>query len=53
MTWNKYFHENPQQNGIRDVEFAKNAFVDFIVVGRPIYKSDNPASVVEKILEKL
>jgi len=26
--------------------------VDFIVVGRPIYKSQNPAEVVERILEK-
>jgi len=27
--------------------------VDFIVVGRPIYKATNPNEVVEKILEKL
>jgi len=27
--------------------------VDFIVVGRPIYKAENPALVVERILEKL
>lgn len=41
------------QKRVADVEFAQNAFVDFIVVGRPIYNSQNPALVVEKILEKL
>jgi len=39
------------QKRVADIEFAKNAKVDFIVVGRPIYKSDNPAGVVEKILK--
>ena len=39
------------QKRVADIEFAKNAKVDFIVVGRPIYKSDNPAEVVEKILK--
>jgi len=41
------------QKRVADIEFAHNAFVDFIVVGRPIYKSENPAEVVNKILEKL
>lgn len=41
------------QKRVADVEFAKNALVDFIVVGRPIYKSDDPALVVKNILEKL
>ncbi len=41
------------QKRVADVEFAKNALVDFIVVGRPIYKSEDPASVVKNILEKL
>ncbi len=41
------------QQRVADVAFAKNADVDFIVVGRPIYKSENPALVVEKILEQL
>ncbi|OHE09160.1 MAG: orotidine 5'-phosphate decarboxylase [Sulfurimonas sp. RIFOXYD12_FULL_33_39] len=40
------------QQRVADVEFAKNAQVDFIVVGRPIYKSNNPALVVEKILQQ-
>ncbi|QOY54032.1 orotidine-5'-phosphate decarboxylase [Candidatus Sulfurimonas marisnigri] len=41
------------QKRVADVEFAQNAHVDFIVVGRPIYRAQNPATVVEKILEKL
>jgi len=41
------------QKRVADVEFAQNALVDFIVVGRPIYKSDDPAQVVKKILEKI
>ncbi len=41
------------QKRVADIEFAQNALVDFIVVGRPIYKSDNPAQVVKKILEKI
>lgn len=41
------------QKRVADVEFAQNALVDFIVVGRPIYKSEDPALVVKKILEKI
>ena len=41
------------QKRVADVAFAKSAQVDFIVVGRPIYKSDNPAEVVKKILEQI
>ena len=41
------------QKRVADIAFAKNANVDFIVVGRPIYKADDPAEVVEKILQKL
>ena len=41
------------QQRVADVAFAKSAKVDFIVVGRPIYKSENPAEVVKKILEKI
>ena len=40
------------QKRVADVKFAKEEMVDFIVVGRPIYKSDNPAEVVEKILAR-
>jgi len=41
------------QQRVADVAYAKSADVDFIVVGRPIYKSDNPALVVAKILQTL
>lgn len=41
------------QKRVADIAFAQNALVDFIVVGRPIYKSENPAGVVEKILQKI
>ncbi|PHS56065.1 MAG: orotidine-5'-phosphate decarboxylase [Sulfurimonas sp.] len=41
------------QKRVADISFAKEAKVDFIVVGRPIYKSDNPAEVVKNILDKL
>lgn len=41
------------QKRVADVAFAKNAEVDFIVVGRPIYQSSNPGEVVQKILQQL
>lgn len=41
------------QKRVADVEFAKNAHVNFIVVGRPIYTSEDPALVVKKILERI
>lgn len=41
------------QQRVADIAFAKSAKVDFIVVGRPIYKSQNPAEIVRKILEKI
>lgn len=41
------------QQRVADVEFAKKAHVDFIVVGRPIYKSENPALIVERILQNI
>ena len=41
------------QKRVADIEFAKKAKVDFIVVGRPIYKADNPKEVVKKILKEL
>jgi len=39
------------QKRVADVAYAKEALVDFIVVGRPIYQAQNPAQVVEKILQ--
>lgn len=41
------------QQRVSTVESAHAQKVDFIVVGRPIYKSNDPAAVVEKILRKL
>ncbi|MDA3946912.1 MAG: orotidine-5'-phosphate decarboxylase [Helicobacteraceae bacterium] len=41
------------QQRVATVELAQKEHVDFIVVGRPIYKSEDPAAVVEKIIEKL
>ena len=38
------------QKRVADVAYAKEALVDFIVVGRPIYQAENPAAVVSKIL---
>ena len=39
------------QKRVADVAFAKEALVDFIVVGRPIYQAENPCEVVKRILE--
>lgn len=36
------------QKRVADINLATKELVDFIVVGRPIYKSDNPEEVVEK-----
>lgn len=41
------------QKRVADINTAKEELVDFIVVGRPIYKTQDPASVVEKILCKI
>ena len=41
------------QKRVADINLAQKELVDFIVVGRPIYKSDNPAQVVEKILKNI
>jgi len=41
------------QKRVADIPFSKENLVDFIVVGRPIYKADNPKEVVEKILQNI
>lgn len=41
------------QKRVADIPFAKENKVDFIVVGRPIYKATNPKEVVEKILANI
>jgi orotidine-5'-phosphate decarboxylase len=45
--------DSGDQKRVADINFAKNAKVDFIVVGRPIYKAENPKEVVKKIIQKL
>jgi len=41
------------QQRVATIEVAHEALVDFIVVGRPIYQSEDPATVVAKIVSKL
>lgn len=41
------------QKRVADIKTAHEQKVDFIVVGRPIYKAEDPAAVVEKILSQL
>ncbi len=41
------------QKRVADIPFAKENLVDFIVVGRPIYKASNPKEVVNKILDNI
>ena len=41
------------QKRVADINEAKKQNIDFIVVGRPIYKSEDPKSVVEKILQNI
>jgi len=41
------------QQRVATVETAHAEKADFIVVGRPIYRAEDPAGVVEKILERL
>lgn len=41
------------QKRVADINFAKENNINFIVVGRPIYKAENPKEVVKKILENI
>ncbi len=41
------------QQRVATVETAQSEKVDFIVVGRPIYRAEDPAAVVAKILARL
>ncbi|XOB61401.1 orotidine-5'-phosphate decarboxylase [Campylobacterota bacterium DY0563] len=45
--------DSGDQKRVADIPFAKENKVDFIVVGRPIYKASNPTEVVEKILDNI
>ncbi|WP_228286269.1 orotidine-5'-phosphate decarboxylase [Arcobacter vandammei] len=48
------FGEDSQdQKRVADINFSKENSVDFIVVGRPIYKNSDPKAVVERILENI
>ncbi|AXH10277.1 orotidine-5'-phosphate decarboxylase [Malaciobacter halophilus] len=42
--------DSADQKRVADINYAKEELVDFIVVGRPIYKADEPNKVVSKIL---
>jgi len=45
--------DSGDQKRAADIKQAKENLVDFIVVGRPIYKSETPKEVVEKILKEI
>jgi len=45
--------DSGDQKRVADIKLAKKEMVDFIVVGRPIYKDKNPKEKVEKILKNL
>ena len=45
--------DSGDQKRVADIAFSKENLVDFIVVGRPIYKAENPKKVVEKIFENI
>jgi orotidine-5'-phosphate decarboxylase len=45
--------DSGDQKRVADIPFAKENLVDFIVVGRPIYKANNPKTVVEEILKNI
>ncbi len=48
------FQENSDdQKRVADIASAKRAKADFIVVGRPVYRAENPAAAVEKILTNI
>lgn len=45
--------DSGDQKRVADIPYAKENLVDFIVVGRPIYKSNDPKSVVQEILKNI
>jgi orotidine-5'-phosphate decarboxylase len=45
--------DSGDQKRVADINFAQKSKVDFIVVGRPIYKANNPREVVEKIIKEI
>ena len=45
--------DSGDQKRVADINLAQKELVDFIVVGRPIYKSSNPKEIIQKILNCL
>jgi orotidine-5'-phosphate decarboxylase len=45
--------DSNDQKRVADIKFAKENLVDYIVVGRPIYKANNPKQKVKDILEAI
>ncbi|AXK49308.1 orotidine-5'-phosphate decarboxylase [Aliarcobacter trophiarum LMG 25534] len=45
--------DNGDQKRVADIKFSKENLVDFIVVGRPIYKDENPRDIVKKIIDNI
>ena len=45
--------EAEDQKRVADIAFATEELVDFIVVGRPIYRADNPKEIVQRILSNI
>ncbi|RYA22701.1 orotidine-5'-phosphate decarboxylase [Malaciobacter halophilus] len=45
--------DSGDQKRVADITKAKEELVDFIVVGRPIYKSPRPKEIVEKIINTI
>ena len=41
------------QQRVADIETARKEKVDIIVVGRPVYRAEDPGAVVDKILQRL
>lgn len=45
--------ENDDQKRVANLAMAKENLSDFIVVGRPIYRDNNPRKICEKILQEI
>jgi orotidine-5'-phosphate decarboxylase len=45
--------DSGDQKRVADIAFSKENLVNFIVVGRPIYKAENPKKVLEEILKNI
>ncbi|EPM4518857.1 orotidine-5'-phosphate decarboxylase, partial [Campylobacter jejuni] len=45
--------KNDDQKRVANLTMARENLSDFIVVGRPIYKDNNPRKICEKILQEI